>query len=360
MTKRVVIKVGSSSITIDGLIDHEQLEQLTTQIAYLIRKGYEVVLVSSGAVAAGIGKLNWERDSLTLPQKQAAAAVGQGLLMHRYEQLFQCEGINVAQILLTNEDIADRKRYINAKNTFQTLLQNGIVPVVNENDTVAVDEIKFGDNDRLAALVAGVVEADALLLLTDIDGLYTDNPKHNSAAQKIDTIKTIDNSVLEMAKGAGSKAGTGGMITKLEAARIATLSGATVVIAQSSMPWVIKKVFIENQNVGTRFLPAEETMKHKKQWLAFASKPQGKIIIDEGAQTAIYNDNKSLLLAGVKSVSGNFCLGSVVEICTDFGHVIGKGVSSLASGELQLMLNSEIRPKGIVVVHKNDLIINNY
>lgn len=357
MKNRVVVKVGSSSLTVDGLINHEQVEKLTTQIAFIMRKGYEVVLVSSGAVAAGLGKLRWEREGLTLPQKQAAAAVGQGLLMHRYEQLFHCEGINVAQILLTNEDISDRKRYINAKNTFQTLLQSGILPIVNENDTVAVDEIRFGDNDRLAALVAGVIEADALLLLTDIDGLYTDNPKENPDAVKIDVIESIDERIQAMAKGAGSKAGTGGMTTKIEAARIATISGATVIIANGSVPWVLKKVFIEEESVGTRFLPAKETMKHKKQWLAFASKPHGVIKIDDGASKALYPDNKSLLLAGVKSIQGEFCSGSVIEIRTENEHRIGKGVVGLSSGELRLLLKGETKPKGVIVVHKNDLFI---
>ncbi|OEF95641.1 glutamate 5-kinase [Desulfuribacillus alkaliarsenatis] len=357
MKNRVVVKVGSSSITIDGTINHEQLEKLTTQIAYLTRKGFEVVLVSSGAVAAGLGRLHWERETLTLPQKQAAAAVGQGLLMHRYEQLFQCEGLHVAQILLTSEDVSDRKRYINAKNTFQTLLQNGIIPIVNENDTVAVDEIKFGDNDRLAALVTAVVEADALLLLTDIDGLYTDNPKENPDAKKIDIIEAIDESVQKMAKGAGSKAGTGGMATKIEAARIATLSGATVTIANGSLPWVLKRLFIEKELIGTKFLPAKETMKHKKQWLAFASKAQGKIYIDSGATQAIHQNNKSLLLAGLRNISGDFCAGSVIEICTEEGLVIGKGISGLSSGELRMLLKEETLPKGVIVVHKNDLFI---
>ncbi|WP_083248482.1 glutamate 5-kinase [Desulfuribacillus stibiiarsenatis] len=358
MKNRVVIKVGSSSLTADGIIAHDQMEKLTTQIAYLMRKGFEVVLVSSGAVAAGLGKLGWEREGLLVPQKQAAAAVGQGLLMHRYEQLFQCEGINVAQILLTNEDIADRKRYVNAKNTFQTLLQNGILPIVNENDTVAVDEIKFGDNDRLAALVAGVVEADSLLVLTDIDGLYTDHPKHNPEAKKLDVVDIIDESIQQMAKGAGTKAGTGGMITKIEAARIATLSGATTYIAKGSIPWVLKKIFLEHENIGTKFLPAQKTLKNRMQWLAFASKPLGKIFVDHGAEHAIYHDNKSLLAAGVKEIKGDFCSGNVIEICSESGKELGKGVVSISSAEIKGILEQEIRPKGIIVIHKNDLFIH--
>lgn len=357
MKNRVVIKVGSSSLTVDGAIDYEQIEILTTQIAHIIRKGYEVVLVSSGAVAAGLGKLQWERETMTVPRKQAAAAVGQGLLMHRYEQLFQCEGINVAQILLTGEDVADRKRYINAKNTFQVLLQEGIVPIVNENDTVVVDEIRLGDNDRLAALVAGVVEADSLLLLTDIDGLYTDNPRNNPEAVKLDIVETIDKEILDMAKGAGTKAGTGGMATKIEAARIATLSGAKAIIAKSDTPWVIKKVFLDGEAVGTTFLPAKETMKHRKQWLAFASKSLGKVIIDPGAMKALIEENKSLLAAGVRQTEGDFCTGAVIDICTEDGEKIGKGMSCLASGELQMLLEQSPRPKGSIVVHKNDMFI---
>ena len=358
MMKRVVIKIGSSSLTVDGSIDYEQMENLTTQIAYLIRKGYEIVLVSSGAVAAGLGKLQWERETMTVPRKQAAAAVGQGLLMHRYEQLFQCEGIQVAQILLTGEDVADRKRYINAKNTFQVLLQEGIVPIVNENDTVIVDEIRLGDNDRLAALVAGVVEADGLLLLTDIDGLYTDNPQKNPHAVKLNTVEVIDKEILEMAKGAGSKIGTGGMATKIEAARIATLSGAKAIIAKSDTPWVIKKVFLDEEPIGTTFLPAKETMKHRKQWLAFASKSQGKVIIDQGAIKALVEENKSLLAAGVKEMHGDFCMGAVIDICAEDGQAIGKGMSCMASGELQMLLEQRPRPKGSIVVHKNDLSIH--
>lgn len=360
MKRRVVIKVGSSSITHDGFISHDQLENLTTQIAYLMRKDIEVVLVSSGAVAAGLGKLKWEREKLTLPQKQAAAAVGQGLLMHRYEQLFQCEGINVAQILLTSDDISERRRYVNVRNTFQALLSQQIIPIVNENDTVAVDEIRFGDNDRLAALVTGVVEADELVLLTDIDGLYTDNPKLNPQAEMIERIETVDKKIMDMARGSGSKSGTGGMITKLEAARIATLSGARVTIANGSKAWVLKKVLFPEVGAipqGTEFVPAPETMRHKKQWLAFASKTLGVLEVDAGAAKAVQNNNKSLLLPGVKKVQGDFCSGSVVELCSTDGVVIGKGISSLASGELQQMLQAETLRKGVVVVHKNDLYI---
>ncbi len=355
--KRIVIKVGSNSITKNFQLDFDALEKLTTEIAGLIRHGHEVVLVSSGAVATGIGKLAWKKDKITLPQKQAAAAVGQGALMHRYEQFFKSEGITVAQILLTNDDIGNRKRYINAKNTFNALLQAGIVPIVNENDTVVVDEIRFGDNDRLAALVTGIIEADLLILLTDVDGLYDDNPKDNPQAKKLHLIEKTTPAIEEFAKGPGSKAGTGGMITKIEAAKIATLSGATAVIAKADEPKVIKQIVDNEGQIGSRFLPVATTMRQRKQWLSVASKAQGKVSIDDGAINAISKGNKSLLLAGVRAIEGSFCADSVVDIVNLEGTLVGKGIAGVASGEILLSLHNITDPQGIIVVHKDDLTI---
>lgn len=253
-TKRIVIKVGTSTLTYEnGLLNLYMIEHLVRQIADLQSSGKEVVIVTSGAVGAGIGKLGLNRSPKDIPESQAAAAVGQGILMNTYEKFFAEYGKTVGQILITKDDISHKDRLLNAKNTFSALLERGVIPIVNENDAIVVDEIKFGDNDTLSARVAALIEADLLILLSDIDGLYNDNPKNNPEAILIDKVMKIDDKIEACAGGAGSKLGTGGMITKIKAAKIATSNGVSMIIANGEVRNVIRSI-ISAEDVGTLFV----------------------------------------------------------------------------------------------------------
>jgi glutamate 5-kinase len=349
--KRVVVKVGSSSLTeAGGVLSEKKINPLVGQIAALIRQGMEVILVSSGAVAAGIGRLGWTPASITIPEKQAAAAVGQSALMDTYQKYFQQHGLPVAQLLLTRLDLEDRKRFIHIRNTIETLLKKGIVPIVNENDTVAVDEIRVGDNDTLSSLVAIVAQADLLVMLTDIDGLYTKDPRKDPEAEKIEEVHVITKELEEIAGGSGSIVGTGGMRTKMTAAKIAVQSGMTVVIASGKEPDVLRKI-VQGEKVGTCFHP-HSRLPSKKSWLAFSTRVKGKITVDSGAKEALVRFNKSLLLGGVIRVSGTFLEGAVVEICDPSGRSIGKGISSFSSADLNLLLERKAWNQGNERIHE--------
>ena len=349
--QRVVVKVGSSSLTeAGGILSEKKMNDLVEQVTFLIQQGLEVILVSSGAVAAGVGRLGWVRASITIPEKQAAAAVGQSALMDTYQKYFQKHHLPVAQLLLTRLDLEDRKRFIHIRNTIETLLKKGIVPIVNENDTVAVDEIRVGDNDTLSSLVAIVAEADLLVMLTDIDGLYTKDPRKDPYAKKIDEVHVITKEMEKLAGGAGSIVGTGGMKTKMTAAKMAVKSGMQVVIASSKEPDVLEKI-IQGDKVGTRFYP-HGRLPSKKSWLAFSTRVKGRITVDPGAKDALVRLNKSLLMGGVVSVSGTFLEGAVVEICDPNGRCIGKGVSSFSSADLKLLLERKSRGPGSEKIHE--------
>lgn len=357
---RIVVKVGSSSLTDDrhGEICQEKLRRIVDGICSLFGTSRrEVVLVSSGAVAAGLGKLKWRGPIRTVPEKQAAAAVGQGILIDTYERLFDRHGVTVGQILLTRSDIEERRRYIHIQNTIETLLRHGVVPIVNENDTVAVDEIRFGDNDTLAALVALVAGADMLVLLTDIDGLYSGDPRTDPAATLVREVHAIDAQLRHMAGGQGSAVGTGGMRTKLVAAEIATSSGIETVVAASHVPDVLRRI-VEGERIGTRFV-AQRSRGAKKSWVAYGSRVEGCVVMDEGAAEALVRANGSLLLPGLHSVQGEFEEGAIVELMSADGHSIGKGVVNFASRELQDLLQRKAdgeRFRGLPeVVHRNNL-----
>ena len=349
--QRVVVKVGSSSLTeAGGILSEKKMNDLVEQVTFLIQQGLEVILVSSGAVAAGVGRLGWVRASITIPEKQAAAAVGQSALMDTYQKYFQKHHLPVAQLLLTRLDLEDRKRFIHIRNTIETLLKKGIVPIVNENDTVAVDEIRVGDNDTLSSLVAIVAEADLLVMLTDIDGLYTKDPRKDPLAKKIDEVHVITKELEEIAGGSRSIVGTGGMRTKMTAAKIAVKSGMQVVIASSKEPAVLEKI-IRGDKVGTRFYP-HGRLPSKKSWLAFSTRVKGRITVDQGAKDALVRYNKSLLLGGVVSVSGTFLEGAVVEICDQYGRYIGKGIASFSSADLKLLLERKAWDQGSERIHE--------
>jgi len=305
------------------------------EIADLNNRGMEVVLVTSGAIGAGMSRLGFSQRPITLPAKQAVAAVGQGLLMQVYEKLFSEYGQVVAQVLLTWEDLSSRGRYLNSRHTLLELLRYRVVPIVNENDTVAVDEIKFGDNDTLSALVAALVGADLLLVLSDVDGVYTADPRQNPDAQLLETITKIDE-VAGVAGGAGSTRGTGGMQTKFQAARIACRSGIPMIIAHGGRTGVIHEA-VEGDQVGTLFLPETDRLKSRKQWLAFYHRPQGQVYVDDGAKRALLQAGKSLLPIGITKVEGTFDAGDLLSVIDKEGAEIGRGLTNYTSDEVELI-----------------------
>lgn len=359
---RVVVKVGSSSLTGDGgRISVTKMTALVRQVARLHQElNGQVVLVSSGAIAAGIGKLGWDRATCTMPEKQAAAAVGQQLLMSTYERLFAEEGIEIGQMLLTRSDIEDRKRFLHIRNTMTTLLHHGILPIVNENDTVAVDEIRFGDNDTLGSLVALVAEADQLILLTDIDGIYSSNPKHNPNAQKIEDVWTITDELERVAGSSESAVGTGGMRTKVAAAKIAVQSGIDVIVAASYTENVLLRV-LNGERVGTMFHALPDHPSAKKSWIAFGSQAKGRVFIDAGAAKALSKQSGSLLMPGVIHVEGDFPEGAIVELIAPDGHVLGRGIVNFSARDLSLLLQrrqfgESVHPDS-EVVHRNNMMV---
>lgn len=360
--KRIVVKIGSSSLTDEqGGLSHKKMARLADQIAALqTERECQMILVSSGAVAAGLAKLGWPRPTITMPEKQAAAAVGQGLLIERYQKLFAQRGIVIAQLLLTRSDIEDRKRFIHIRNTSETLLRHGILPVVNENDTVAVEEIRFGDNDTLGSLVALVTEADLLILLTDIDGLYDANPQTHPDAQRISDVWEITPELEQAAGGNGSSVGTGGMRTKLAAARIAVDSGIDVVVASSAEPDVLQRI-VDGEPVGTRF-HSRHRLSGKKSWIAYGTRTEGQITIDEGAVKALTERAGSLLVPGVVRVEGDFQEGAIVDVAAQDGQVIGKGAVSFSGRDLRLLIERRLAGEKLhnyhEVIHRDNMVIH--
>lgn len=363
--KRIVIKVGSSTLTYPtGLLNFIRIEKLVRQIADINNRGIEVILVSSGAIAAGIGRLGLKTRPKTIPEKQAAAAVGQGILIHMYEKILSEYGKIGAQMLLTRDDMSDRRRFLNMRNAFFSLLESNVIPIVNENDAVIVDEIKFGDNDTLSAMVTGLVEADLLIILSDIKGLYDSNPKLNPEAKLINDVCEITDDIISCAGGAGSNLGTGGMITKLNAAKIAATSGASMIIVDGSEENVLSSV-IEGKNVGTFFFPNSHKLNARKHWIAYSTSPSGNIIVDEGAEKALTNNHKSLLPKGIINIEGDFQEGDVVSILNSKNQCIANGITNFSSLDIKNIkgLNSnEIEVKlGYksyhVVVHTNNMVL---
>lgn len=332
--KKIVVKVGTSTLTHNtGKLNLERIERLVRQLSDLQNQGKEVVLVSSGAIGAGMGKLNLDKRPKTIPEKQAVAAIGQGILLHLYEKMFAEYGQTTAQLLLTKADLEHRQRFLNARNTLLTLLDLGVIPIVNENDTVAFEEIKFGDNDTLAALVATLIDADLVILLTDIDGFYNDDPRKNKDAKRLAVVEHIDESIEGQAGSVGSKFGSGGMATKIIAAKIAVNAGIPLIIALGSEPNIIGQI-ISGEPVGTLFVPQEIKPHLRKSWIAFGSHVQGNIIIDDGAKEALLYKGKSLLPGGIAAVEGVFAAGDVVHILDLQGKEIARGISNYSQQEI--------------------------
>lgn len=357
--KRIVVKVGSSTLTHStGLLNLSTIENLVRQLSDIHNKGIEVILVSSGAVSAGMGKLGFKSKPKTIPEKQAAAAVGQGILLHMYEKFFGEYGKAVGQILLTREDVSHRTRFLNASNTFYALLEQGVIPIVNENDAIVVDEIKFGDNDTLSAMVASLVNADLLVLLTDIDGLYDSNPSTNKDAKFISYVKEITDDIVAAAGGAGSSIGTGGMATKINAGKIATSSSTSMIIANGDTSNVLNKI-VDGIEIGTYFEAQKTPLNAKKHWMAFAPNPSSCVVIDKGAEDAITSLNKSLLPKGILSVKGTFVEGEVISILNLKGEEIGHGITNYSSSEIDLIKGLDSNCIEFKLGHKNyDVVIH--
>lgn len=364
-TKRVVVKVGSAVLTLpNGHLNEETFKGLALEVSKLRSIGIEVTVVTSGAVAAGMAKLGLSERPKSIPEKQAAAAAGQSSLMGRYERVFAAHNLNVGQILLTHEDLSNRHRYLNARNTFFALLSHGVIPVVNENDTVVVDEIKFGDNDNLSALVAGLIDADLLLILTDTEGLYDKDPRSHADARLTPLVEKIDHNIEQMAGGVGSSIATGGMITKVHAAKKASTIGIPTIIASGRDMNNIGKVFAA-EKVGTLFLSQSEKLTSRKHWIGTVLKPKGKIVVDDGAREALISKGKSLLPTGIVGVEGDFGIGDAVLLEDKAGKGFAQGLAGYTHAEILLIMgHRSSRIEEILgykycdeVIHRDDLVI---
>src|SRR5689334_12179302 len=338
--KRLVVKVGSSLVTNQGQgLDHAALARWAAQIAQLRKMGREVVLVSSGAIAEGMQRLGWKRRPRAVHDLQAAAAVGQMGLVQVYETCFREHGLLTSQILLTHDDLSDRKRYLNARSTLRTLLALGVIPIINENDTVAIDEIRFGDNDTLGSLVTNLIEADALIILTDQSGLYSADPRHDPAATLVSRAEATDPALEKMAGGAGSQIGLGGMLTKVQAAQRAARSGAHTAIASGHEPDVLVRL-ARGECIGTLLEAREATLAARKQWLADHLQVRGSLTLDAGAAKALTVDGKSLLPIGVYELSGEFERGEAVSCRDSSGKEIARGLVNYSATETRRILRT--------------------
>lgn len=364
--KRIVVKVGTSTITYsNGKRNFSQIDRLARELSDLQNQGKEMILVTSGAVAVGVDRLGLAKKPDTIPGKQAAAAVGQGVLMHTYEKFFADYGQVVAQVLLTKTESLDRHRYTNSRNTFMELLRQRVIPIVNENDVVALDELKIGDNDNMSALVAGIVDADLVIILSDVDGLYTANPQTHPEAKLVHTVTEITPAIEESAGGAGTLRGTGGMATKIQAAKAATSSGINLVIASGTEKNAVPRI-VAGEEIGTLFVSRENRLQFRKRWLAFGARIMGSIIVDEGCCKALHKAGGcSILPAGITGVEGSFEAGSTVSVKDAQGHEMARGlvhygseelakIKGYRSGEIEELLGHKNFDE---VIHRDDLVI---
>ncbi|MBK8324737.1 MAG: glutamate 5-kinase [Betaproteobacteria bacterium] len=363
--RRVVVKIGSSLLTNEGQgLDRGAIADWARQIAGLRARGLEVLVVSSGAIAEGLKRLGWTKRPSAVNELQAAAAVGQMGLVQMWESCFAEQGLHTAQVLLTHEDLGDRRRYLNARTTLKTLVALGVVPVINENDTVVVDEIRFGDNDTLGSLVTNLIEGDAFVILTDQKALYTADPRRDAAATPVSRAEAGDPALEAMAGGAGSAIGSGGMLTKVLAAKRAGRSGAHTAIAWGREPEVLTRLFA-GEAIGTLLVASTQPVAARKQWLADFLKPAGQLTLDAGAVKALTADGKSLLAIGVAAVAGEFERGEVVGVLSPEGREIARGLANYDSAETAKLLgrpSSEIESiLGYVaepeLIHRDNLVV---
>ena len=352
--KRIVIKVGTSTITYaNGKRNFSQIDRLAREISDLQNQGKEMILVTSGAVAVGVDRMGLPGKPKTIPGKQAAAAVGQGVLMHTYEKFFADYGQIVAQVLITKTEAIDRHRYTNTRNTFMELMRQRVIPIVNENDVVALDELKIGDNDNMSALVAGIVDADLVIILSDVDGLYTANPQTHPDAVIVPEVAEITPEIEASSGGVGSARGTGGMATKIQAAKAATSSGIHLVIASGTEKNAITRV-LQGEELGTLFVSRENRLQFRKRWLAFGAKIAGSIVVDDGCAKAIRKAGGcSILPAGVFAVQGEFLPGSTVSVIDKDAHELARGLVHYSSAELEQIKGCNSGEIANILGHKN-------
>ena len=364
--RRIVVKVGSSLVTNEGRgLDEAAIGHWCEQLGALVKDGRELIMVSSGAVAEGMKRLGWKSRPKEINELQAAAAVGQMGLVQMYESKLREQGIGSAQVLLTHADLADRERYLNARSTLLTLLQLGVVPVINENDTVVNDEIKFGDNDTLGALVANLVEADALVILTDQKGLYTADPRKEPTAQFVHAARAGDPALEAMAGGAGSGIGKGGMITKILAAKRAAGSGASTVIAWGREPQVLLRL-AGGEPIGTCLLAQTGKSQARKRWMADHLQLRGAVVVDDGAVAKIVDEGKSLLPIGMTAVDGDFSRGDVIAVRDLRGNEVARGLANYASSEARLLCRKASAdferllgyPADAEMIHRDNLVVS--
>jgi glutamate 5-kinase len=363
--KRAVIKIGSGVLTRKNGLNLNVMDDLATEICWLHRKGVEIILVSSGAIAAGLKKAGLSKRPHALSQMQALAAMGQSTLVKSYEEAFSRHGAKAAQILLTRDDLTNRRRYLNARNTLLTLLAWRIIPIINENDTVAADEIKFGDNDNLSAMVTNLTQSQFLVNLTNIDGLYDQDPRQHPEAELIVAVEKIDRRLTKVANTMPGFLGTGGMATKLTAAKNAAIGGIPSVIANGLRPNILKDIF-SGKSVGTFFLPETVSLSRKKLWIAFTKSPKGTLVVDGGAETAIIKNGKSLLPSGIQAVKGKFTVGDSVTIVNSGNDRIAVGIVNYGSGDLDKIKGAKTSEIEALlgyrhddeVIHRDNLILN--
>ena len=351
--KRAVIKIGSGVLTRKNGLNLNLIDDLATEVCKLRNKGIEIILVSSGAIAAGLKKAGLTKRPTSLSQMQALAAMGQSNLIMAYEEAFSRQGAKAAQILLTRDDLTHRRRYLNARNTLMTLLSWKIIPIINENDTVGIEEIKFGDNDNLSALVVNLTESHLLVNLTNIDGLYDKDPRHNPDAQLIPLVEKVDRRITKAASTIPGFLGTGGMASKLMAARNISLGGIASIIANGSKPDILKDIF-SGKSCGTFFLPEVSALNSRKQWIAFTKKAKGSIVIDDGAENALTKNGKSLLPSGITSVQGRFSMGDSVVIQDKNKQKIAIGMVNYSSGDLQKIIGARTSEIESILGYRHD------
>jgi glutamate 5-kinase len=362
---RVVIKVGSNVLTKHEGLNLEVINAIAEQICTILDRGIEALLVSSGAMASGVKKLGLDRRPDEIPKRQAVAAVGQAGLMMEYERSFERHMRKVAQILLTSDDLTGRKRYLNARNTLNTLLDWKVVPIINENDTVAVEEIKLGDNDNLAAMITLLMDADILINLTDIDGLFDKDPRVFTDARLLETVSSIGSDLLKIASDIPGTLGTGGMLSKVRAAKKLTAAGIPMVIANGQIPGILLKL-LAGEKFGTFFIPKAEKMTSRKCWIGFALKPKGVLRIDDGAAEAVLKRGKSLLPIGIIGLEGDFGVGAAVEFMVDGKRKLGMGLVNYTSGDIRKIMGlKSFQIQAVLgyksydeVIHRDNLVID--
>lgn len=350
---RIVVKVGTSSLVSEqGSIDRDKIAGVVDQLCTLVKQGKQVALVTSGAIRTGMERLGFQTRPSTIPEQQATAAVGQSALMQTYAELFARSSIVPAQVLLTRDDFHDRVRYLNARNTLHTLIRFGCVPIVNENDTVATDEIKFGENDTLSALVAASVDADMLINLSDVDGLYDGDPRTNKTCVLIREVCEITPEIERLAGGTSGVCGSGGMQSKLEAAKIAVNSGVRMVIANAARPGVIVDL-ANGIDIGTRFLCHECQLNQRKRWIAFGSRIRGSMVVNEGARKMLTEKGKSLLAVGITDCEGAFDVGDLVAVVDDSGRRVARGITNYSAQDIRLIKGKQSSKIEEILGHKD-------